>query len=158
MKCPNCNSLDDMVVDSRPYENFSIIKRRRECINCKKRFTTYERLEILSIVIVKKDGTKEIFDRNKVRNGILTACRKRPISIEKIDSLVTNIEYEIQEIHGEIPTRLIGNKIMEKLKKIDEVAYLRFASVYQEFENLDIFLDEIKNLNLDSKKEGMEEK
>jgi transcriptional repressor NrdR len=147
MKCPYCNAIDDMVIDSRPLDSASVIRRRRECIKCLKRYTTYERLELVPIVVVKKDGSKEVFDRNKVRNGIITACRKRPISIDEIDKIVNNIEYELQEGNGEVFSKTIGDKIIDKLKNIDEIAYMRFASVYKDFDNLDTFINEIKNYN-----------
>ena len=145
MKCPYCNSVDDMVVDSRPLDGAAVIRRRRECLKCLKRYTTYERLELVPIIVVKKDGTKVVFDRNKVRAGIITACRKRPVSMDEIEKIVNNIEYELQEVSGEILTVTIGDKIMNKLKDIDEIAYMRFASVYKDFDNLDTFINEIKN-------------
>jgi transcriptional repressor NrdR len=146
MKCPYCDSINSEVVDSRPIDNSNEIRRRRECEKCGKRFTTYERIEIIPIIVVKKNKNKENFDRNKIRNGILTACRKRPLALEKIDEIVNSIENELQQTPGEVSSSFIGNKIMEKLKSVDEVAYIRFASVYKDFNNLDTFINEITEI------------
>lgn len=146
MKCPYCDSINSEVVDSRPIDNSNEIRRRRECEKCGKRFTTYERIEIIPIIVVKKNKNKENFDRNKIRNGILTACRKRPLALEKIDEIVNSIENELQQNPGEVSSSFIGNKIMEKLKSVDEVAYIRFASVYKDFDNLDTFINEITEI------------
>ncbi|MDR0675702.1 MAG: transcriptional regulator NrdR [Elusimicrobiota bacterium] len=143
MKCPFCDSIDSIVIDSRPVDNYSEVRRRRACEKCGKRYTTYERIELVPIVVLKKDNTKESFDRDKVKKGILTACRKRPVPLEEIEKIVNSIEYELQENLNEVPSQVIGNKIMEKLKKIDEIAYIRFVSVYKDFENLDNFIHEI---------------
>lgn len=153
MKCPYCNEMDDMVVDSRPLDGGAVIRRRRECLKCLKRYTTYEQLETIPIIVVKKDGTKEAFDRNKVRNGIITACRKRPSSMDEIEKIVNSIEYEVQEISNEVSSAMIGDKIMAKLKEIDEIAYMRFVSVYKDFDNLDTFVKEIKKYNKEEKEE-----
>ena len=146
MKCPFCNSMDDMVVDSRPLDDGFVIRRRRECSACQKRYTTYERVEVLPLTVLKKDGSKENFDRSKVRQGLMTACRKRPISLELIERLLNQAEGELQEIGREISSAMIGDKIMEKLRGIDDVAYLRFASVYKDFNNLEIFFSEIQDI------------
>ena len=147
MKCPICGSPDSKVIDSRPIEDGNSIKRRRECISCQKRFTTFEILETVQIIVRKKDGSKEIFDRNKLLSGILKACYKRPVDAEEI---VAEIEAELQNIlTGEITTVELGEIVMDKLKKRDEVAYVRFASVYREFKDIETFLAELKQLKKD---------
>ncbi|MFC1546534.1 transcriptional regulator NrdR [bacterium] len=151
MKCPYCSSNSDMVVDSRPLEEASIIRRRRECTFCHKRYTTYERLETVPIIVVKRDRIREPFSRDKVRNGILAACRKRPISADTIEKIVSEIEYEVQEYGMEIPSRMIGEKIIARLRILDDVAYVRFVSVYRKFDTVNTFLEEINNLREKSK-------
>ncbi|MBO7310360.1 MAG: transcriptional repressor NrdR [Clostridia bacterium] len=144
MKCPVCSSPDSKVIDSRPIEDGNSIKRRRECIVCQKRFTTFEIIETVQIIVKKKDGTKEIFDRNKLMSGILKACYKRPVDAEEI---VAEIETELQNmLTSEITTVEIGEMVMSKLQKRDEVAYVRFASVYREFKDIDTFLAALKQL------------
>ena len=146
MKCPYCSSIEDMVIDSRPLDDGAVIRRRRECETCKRRYTTYERFEIMPLTVLKKDGSKENFDRNKIRKGLITACRKRAIPLQEIEKIINQVEYELQETAGDISSSLIGDKIMEKLKNIDDVACVRFASVYKDFDNLDTFIEEIKNM------------
>lgn len=144
MKCPACGYPDSKVIDSRPVSDGSSIRRRRECLVCQKRFTTFEMLESVQIVVIKKNGSKELFDRNKLLGGILKACQKRPVNA---DDVVTDIETELQNsLRLEVPSRELGELVMERLKKIDEVAYVRFASVYREFKDLDTFLAELTSL------------
>ena len=144
MKCPNCGFADSKVIDSRPVEEGNSIRRRRECLSCQKRFTTFEILESVQILVVKKDGSRELFDRSKMLAGIMKACQKRPVNGEEI---AAEIEAELQNaLVQEIASRNIGEMIMEKLKQRDEVAYVRFASVYREFKDLDTFLAELKEL------------
>lgn len=144
MKCPNCGFPDSKVIDSRPVEEGNSIRRRRECLACQKRFTTFETLESVQILVVKKDGSRELFDRSKMLSGIMKACEKRPLNGEEI---ANEIESELQNalVH-EISSRNIGEMIMDKLKLRDEVAYVRFASVYREFKDLDTFLAELNEL------------
>lgn len=144
MKCPYCSHLDSKVIDSRPGPDGSSIRRRRECLACQRRFTTFEMTETMQIVVLKKDGSKELFDRSKLLSGLLKACYKRPVDAE---NLAIEIETELQNsLCGEISTREIGEIVMEKLRVLDEVAYVRFASVYREFKDLDTFLAELKHL------------
>jgi len=146
MKCPVCGSEDLKVVDSRPTGE-SAIRRRRECLSCKYRFTTYEVIEVVPLFVVKKDGSKEVFDRKKLFAGLLKACYKRPVTTEQLENAVTEIENELMNsLRSDIPSEEIGNRAMEKLKKLDEVSYVRFASVYREFKDIDTFLQAIKNL------------
>ena len=141
MKCPVCNFQDSRVLDSRPVEDGSSIKRRRECVNCGKRFTTYEVIDTVPISVVKKNGSKELFDKNKLLSGLLKACQKRPVNAEEI---ANEIEQELQNsLRLEISSRDIGTLVMEKLKVCDEVAYVRFASVYREFKDIETFLAEL---------------
>lgn len=144
MKCPYCGSVDTKVVDSRYSEDMEAIRRRRECLNCGKRFTTYERVEIAPIIVIKKNGEKEDFDSDKIRKGMVRACEKRPISPEDIDIAVQEIEREIRQRDSiEIPSMEIGEMVMSKLRAMDKVAYIRFASVYREFEDVETFQKEI---------------
>ena len=144
MKCPVCGYFDSKVIDSRPVSEGNSIRRRRECLECQKRFTTFETIETTQIFVVKKNNTKELFDRNKLLSGLLKACQKRPINA---DEIANEIENELHNsLTNEVTTREIGELVMEKLKKRDEVAYVRFASVYREFKDLDTFLDELKQL------------
>lgn len=147
MKCPFCGFEESKVIDSRPTDEGERIRRRRECINCSKRFTTYEIIESVPIVIIKKDKSREVFDRNKLLNGMLRACEKRPVSIEMLEKAVTNIEASIQNsLDREVTSVHIGELAMEKLKGIDEVAYVRFASVYRQFKDINTFMDELAKL------------
>ena len=146
MKCPFCGSFEDQVLDSRPIEHTSAIKRRRECKNCKKRYTTYERPEEVSLTVVKSDSRRESFDRKKLREGIARACEKRPISSETIDKIVSEVETELSDYLMEDPSAVIGDKVLKKLWDIDAVAYIRFASVYKNFADIESFVQEIKTL------------
>lgn len=147
MRCPMCGYTDSKVIDSRPVEESDSIRRRRECLKCQKRFTTYEIIEAFQPVIVKKDGTKEYFDKNKILGGLLKACQKRPVDAEAI---AAEIEVEIMNsLRREIPSREIGELAMEKLKKRDAVAYVRFASVYREFKDVETFMKELQGLKAD---------
>lgn len=146
MECPYCFYPESKVVDSRPTDNKSI-RRRRECISCQKRFTTYEVIESLPIIVIKKDNTREIFDRNKLLTGLVKACYKRPVSVEQMNSLINEIESELQNsLKNEVHTSEIGSMIMEKLKKLDEISYVRFASVYREFKDVETFMKELSEL------------
>lgn len=147
MKCPFCAYEDSKVIDSRPTDENQTIRRRRECIYCKKRFTTYEKIEKVPIVIVKKDGTRQTFDRNKVLNGMIRACEKRPVSIQTLENAVDNIEKQIYNtLDREIKSDLVGELVMEELKEIDEISYVRFASVYRQFKDINSFMEELKNI------------
>lgn len=144
MRCPACGYYDSKVIDSRPITEGNSIRRRRECLSCQKRFTTFEVVEAVQIFVTKKNGEKELYDRHKVLSGVLKACQKRPVSAEEI---VNEIENEIQNsLSNEVTTQEIGELVMEKLKVRDEVAYVRFASVYREFKDLETFLAELKQL------------
>ena len=146
MKCPVCSNTESKVIDSRPSDKSSI-RRRRECLGCGKRFTTYEIIEATPIFVVKKDGSKEIFDQNKIAAGVRRACYKRPVTEDQIAELVLEIENEIvNSLRDDITTSEIGEMVMEKLRKIDEVSYVRFASVYREFKDVETFLDELRSL------------
>lgn len=147
MKCPFCDELEDKVVDSRMAKEGEAIRRRRECLGCKRRYTTYERVDEILPVVVKKDGRRESFDRNKVLIGLKKACEKRPISIGTIEALTDRIEKRIQEMgETEIDSRVVGEEVMKELHQLDQVAYVRFASVYREFKDIDQFMDELKTL------------
>ena len=146
MKCPVCSNPESKVIDSRPSDKSSI-RRRRECLGCGKRFTTYEIIEATPIFVIKKDGTKEIFDQNKIAAGVRRACYKRPVSEEQIAGLVAEIENEVvNSLRDDVTTSEIGEMVMEKLRKIDEVSYVRFASVYREFKDVETFLEELRGL------------
>lgn len=147
MKCPFCGFQDSKVIDSRPTEDYGTIRRRRACLSCGKRFTTYERYEDQNFVVIKKDQTREAFSRTKLLNGMIRSCEKRPVPISVLEKSVDEIEIELNHLNQkEITTAYIGDLVMEKLKKIDKVAYVRFASVYREFEDVETFYDEIENL------------
>lgn len=147
MKCPYCNNEDTKVVDSRPVEDGLATRRRRECEKCHKRFTTFEKIENSLLVVVKKDGTRESFDRNKIINGVMKACQKTKVTYEDVQDIADNIERGLNNtMEKEIKSTMIGRLIMDELKKIDQVAYVRFASVYQEFQSIDTFIDEINKL------------
>lgn len=147
MKCPFCNTPDTKVIDSRPAEDNASIRRRRQCIKCNKRFTTYEKLETLPLMVVKKDNTREAYDRTKIESGIIRSCHKRPVSTEQIAAIVDEIENKVFSMEErEIPTTVIGEMVMNKLKDLDQVAYVRFASVYREFKDVNTFMDEIGKL------------
>lgn len=147
MKCPFCGYEESKVIDSRPTDEGEKIRRRRECISCSKRFTTYEIIESVPIVVVKKDKSRQAFDRVKLFNGMLRACEKRPVSIEQIDKIVSEIEAELQNsLDREVTSIRIGELAMDKLKALDEVAYVRFASVYRQFKDINTFMDELAKL------------
>lgn len=147
MKCPFCQAQDTKVIDSRPADDNSSIRRRRQCESCNKRFTTYEKLETIPLMVIKKDDSRENFDRSKIEYGIIQSCHKRPVSTVVIRKTVDDIENQIYSMEvSEIPTRKIGELVMEKLKDLDEVAYVRFASVYREFKDVNTFVDEISKL------------
>ena len=147
MKCPYCAYLESKVVDSRPAEEGASIRRRRECLSCHKRFTTYETVECLPLMVIKKDGSRQSFDRNKVLGGLIRACEKRPVPYQKLEELVSEIEQSLQnKMEREINSSEIGELVMERLKKVDEVAYVRFASVYRQFKDINTFMDELNKL------------
>lgn len=147
MKCPFCEHPDTRVIDSRPTDEGQVIRRRRACDNCKKRFTTYEKIEEIMFMVVKKDGSREMFDRSKVRNGIVNACKKRPVTTEQIDKIVDDIERGLNNMmEKEISSTVIGEVILDNLKELDEVAYVRFASVYRQFDDVTTFMQEIEKL------------
>ena len=151
MKCPFCDYYESKVIDSRPTDEGQAIRRRRECLKCSKRFTTYEKIEKMPLIIIKKDGTRESYDRNKLINGILKSCEKRPVSLSTIEGIVDEIEKELyNSLDKEITSQYIGEMVMNKLKDIDEVAYVRFASVYRQFKDLNTFMEELKKI-LDEK-------
>lgn len=153
MKCPFCAYIDSKVLESRTNEEGSRIRRRRECLSCKKRFTTYEIVETVPLMVLKKDNTVEAFDRNKVLNGIIRACQKRPVTVEKMEEMITEIEQQLfNSLEREVPSTKIGELVMEKLKKTDEVAYVRFASVYRQFSDVDSFMAELNELFKNKKK------
>ena len=145
MKCPFCGYRESKVVDSRPAEES--IRRRRECLACEKRFTTYETVESLPMVVIKKDGSRQSFDRQKVFNGMLRACEKRPVSVAQLEQLAAEIEQSLQNsLEREINTQEIGEQVMDKLKNVDEVAYVRFASVYRQFKDINTFMQELSKI------------
>ena len=147
MKCPFCSDLENKVMDSRLTNDGLAVRRRRECLECKKRFTTYERVEEVNFLVVKKDGSKEVFDKGKLIHGMLKACEKRPITVDVIEGFISNLEREFQERGDkEITSTEIGEKVIRKLYEVDEVAYVRFASVYRSFKDVNQFMDELKDL------------
>lgn len=147
MKCIYCGAADTRVVDSRGSDNDTGIRRRRECADCGKRFTTYEQIETTPILVIKNNGNRQVFDVNKIRNGIIKSCEKRPVSMQKIDKLVSDIEKQLQNsLEREVTSKKIGEMVMAGLKDIDEVAYVRFASVYRQFKDISTFLKEITAL------------
>ena len=147
MKCPFCSSENTRVIDSRPAEENNSIRRRRVCDECNKRFTTYEKIETIPLIIIKKDNNRETYDRAKIEAGVLRACHKRPVSAAQISKLVDEVETEIFSMEEkEIPSQIIGELVMNKLKDLDAVAYVRFASVYREFKDINTFMDELKKV------------
>ena len=147
MKCPYCGHLDSKVVDSRPAEDGTSIRRRRECLECHKRFTTFEIMESLPGMVVKKDGSRQSFDRSKVLGGMLRACEKRPVSFSTLEKIAEEIEQTLQnEMDREVPSAKIGEMVMDRLKGVDEVAYVRFASVYRQFKDISTFMSELNKL------------
>ena len=152
MKCQFCNCADSRVVDSRPTDDGNSIRRRRECINCGRRFTTYEKVEVQQLLVIKKDNSRELFDPQKVRSGIIAACHKRPVSAADIEAIVSRVEQAVfNSMQEEVTTRQIGEMIMEELRRLDEVAYIRFASVYRQFTDLSTFLKEMSRLQTEQK-------
>ena len=147
MKCPYCGYKESKVVDSRPAEEGSSIRRRRECLSCEKRFTTYETVESLPMVVIKKDGSRQSFDRSKVLGGMIRACEKRPVPLAELERIADEIEQELQSaLEREITTEQVGEMVMKRLKDVDEVAYVRFASVYRQFKDIDTFMQELTKL------------
>ena len=147
MKCPYCGHLESKVVDSRPSDEGSSIRRRRECLACHKRFTTYETMESLPLMVVKKDGSRQSFDKSKLLNGMIRACEKRPVSFSTLERIADEIEQALQnEMDREIPSARIGELVMDRLKQVDEVAYVRFASVYRQFKDISTFMAELNKL------------
>ena len=147
MKCPYCGEENTKVIDSRPAEENNAIRRRRQCLKCKKRFTTYEKVENIPLIVIKKDDIREPYDRGKIEAGIVRSCHKRPVSYEQIVSAVEDVENKIFNMEKkEISSRVIGEIVMERLKELDQVAYVRFASVYREFKDVNTFMDEIKKI------------
>jgi transcriptional repressor NrdR len=146
MRCPTCDHPEDRVIDSRPLESASVIRRRRLCLHCGKRFTTYERVEATPLMVVKSDNRREPFNRTKIREGLLRAFQKRPVAPDTVEKMVSEIEYELQDHALEVPSTEIGDRILKKLYQQDPVAYVRFASVYKKFDGLDDFLRELQKL------------
>ena len=147
MKCPVCGYTESKVIDSRPSEEGSSIRRRRECLSCQNRFTTCEKIETLPLLVIKKDRTRELFDKNKLLSGIIKACHKRPVTMEQMEEVATEIEAELQNsLTREISSQRIGVLVMDKLKSLDPVAYVRFASVYREFKDIDTFMAELSKI------------
>ena len=147
MKCPYCAHLESKVVDSRPADEGASIRRRRECLACHKRFTTYEMMESLPLMVIKKDGSRQSFDRNKILGGLVRACEKRPVSFDTLENIALEIEQNLQSrIEREVSSLAIGEQVMERLKRVDQVAYVRFASVYRQFKDLNTFMEELNKL------------
>lgn len=147
MHCPFCGHPDTRVLDSRPTEEGAVIRRRRECEACGGRFTTYEKVEVPPLVVVKKDSRREAFDRGKILRGLITACEKRPVAMEQLETLVAGVERELRaQFEGEVPSRVVGELVMEGLRHLDEVAYVRFASVYRQFTDINRFREELDRL------------
>ena len=152
MKCPYCGYSESQVIDSRPADENSSIRRRRECLSCGKRFTTYETVESLPMVVVKKDGSRQSFDRRKVLGGMIRACEKRPVPLAELEKIAEEIEQDLQNsMEREISTEAIGEKVMERLRNVDQVAYVRFASVYRQFKDIDTFMTELNKLLADNR-------
>lgn len=147
MKCPFCSYTEDKVIDSRSSNEDKSVRRRRECLKCKKRFTTYEYIEEIPLMVIKKDGRRESFDRNKILSGIVKACEKRPVGMDKMEAVVDKVEKELQKsFDKEVKAQVIGESVMNHLHKLDEVAYVRFASVYRQFKDINQFMKELKDL------------
>ena len=154
MKCPFCNSLDSKVVDSRLNDDGTSIRRRRECVGCGKRYTTYEKIESTPVLVIKNNGNRQIFDSTKIKNGIIKACEKRPVSMAKIDKLVSDIEKQVNNtLAQEISSKKVGDMVMNGLKGLDEVAYVRYASVHRQFKDINTLLEEIEKLVADKSTE-----
>ncbi len=147
MKCPYCEHTESKVIDSRPTDEGNSIRRRRECLKCEKRFTTYEQIESIPVIIIKKDGTRQPYDRQKLMNGILRAIEKTPVTFKEVEEIVAKVESKIfNSLDREVESKMIGELVMEELKNLNPVAYVRFASVYREFKDVNVFLEEVKNL------------
>ena len=152
MKCPYCGYSESKVIDSRPADENNSIRRRRECLSCAKRFTTYETVESLPMVVVKKDGSRQSFDRRKVLGGMIRACEKRPVPLADLEKIAEEIEQDLQNsMEREVSTETIGEKVMERLRNVDQVAYVRFASVYRQFKDIDTFMAELNKLLADNR-------
>ena len=152
MKCPFCGFTDSKVIDSRPAEDGTTIRRRRECLECQKRFTTYEIIERMPLVVIKRDGSRESFDKVKIINGVIRACEKRPVTMTQIENLANDIELELRgRLESEVKSEVIGEMVMARLKDLDEVAYVRFASVYRSFKDINTFMEELTKLLGDRK-------
>lgn len=150
MRCPFCSGLEDRVIDSRPTDDHTTIRRRRECLSCGQRFTTYEKVEKLGLFVVKKDGSRQAFDREKLIRGILKSCEKRPVTRQEIEDLVDGIEQSaMNQMKREITSQEIGDEVLKRLRELDQVAYIRFASVYREFQDLSSFVDELEKIKHD---------
>ena len=147
MRCPYCGADDSKVIDSRPTEDGEKIRRRRECLSCKKRFTTYEIVETVPLMVIKKDRSREVFDRQKLLNGLVKACEKRPVSLMQLEQIVDHVEQKLfGSLESEVSSKVIGELVMEQLRKVDEVAYVRFASVYRQFKDINTFMEELNTL------------
>ena len=147
MKCPFCGFTDSKVIDSRPAEDSTTIRRRRECLECQKRFTTYEIIERMPLVVIKRDGSRESFDKVKIINGVVRACEKRPVTMTQIEDLANDIELELRgRLESEVKSEVVGEMVMARLKDLDEVAYVRFASVYRSFKDINTFMEELSKL------------
>ncbi|MBQ9748152.1 MAG: transcriptional repressor NrdR [Clostridia bacterium] len=158
MKCPICGYTESRVIDSRPTEESASIRRRRECLSCQNRFTTYEVVESVPLVVIKKDNTRQVFDRSKLLAGIMKSCYKCPVTPEQIEHLVSEIEVELQNsLHREVSSRHIGVLVMERLKKLNDVAYVRYASIYREFKDLETFLHELETLKSEKERSAKQE-
>lgn len=156
MRCPFCRHLDSKVLDSRQTEEGASIRRRRECASCQKRFTTYERLDEIPFLVIKKDGRREPFARTKILNGVMRACEKRPISMEILEKTVEEIEREVRSgLEREVSSEIIGELVMDKLRDLDDVAYVRFASVYRQFKDIDRFIEELQQLRKESGEQNL---
>ncbi len=154
MRCPYCSHTEDKVIDSRPAEDNSSVRRRRECLKCGSRFTTYEKVEDTQLMVIKKDGSRQLFDRSKITNCIMKACAKRPVSLAQAEEIATSVEQQLlNSMKREVSSKEIGELIMTRLKDLDEVAYVRFASVYKQFKDVDSFMDELKTM-IEKKEKG----
>jgi transcriptional repressor NrdR len=150
VRCPYCGFQESKVIDSRPAEEGATIRRRRECLSCQKRFTTYEIMERTPLIVIKKDGSRQTFDKSKVLNGMIRACEKRPVSLSELQKVCDDIEQDLQNsMENEVSTDAIGEKVMSHLKDLDEVAYVRFASVYRQFKDINTFMEELNKLLMD---------
>jgi transcriptional repressor NrdR len=158
MKCPHCHNAENHVIDSRPVETASVIRRRRECLKCSRRFTTYERVESMPLIVIKSNNRREPFDREKLKEGLSLACNKRKVTSEQIEAVVEEVEAALQEeFVMEVPSKTIGELILNRLKKLDEVAYIRFASVYKQFSSIDAFLEELRGVKKEKLKGRIKE-